>query len=690
MRAAPHPQRGSRALRATGLCVTLCIGTPLLAGGAPDLLMTETESARSPSRLLETPLSISVVSAEEILDGRPAETLDLALQLVPGVLAQSGRNFAQDSRISIRGYGARAAFGVRGIKLLVDGVPNTLPDGQSELDSIELAFVERIEVVRGPVSSLYGGGAGGVISISTLAPTEEPTHALRVLFGSHHLSRYAATTTGSMAGTGYALGLARTRISGYRDHSRAEQTVFLAKLERDLPDGTSAVLEFSSVSAPEAQDPGGLNQGEVDMDREAARGQNVVRDAGEDLDQQKLSLRLRRHFGADRELVAMGYTLWRNFDNKLPIDRQVDLDRRVFGGSAIYRDTSRRIRWMLGVDYDEQRDVRENFQNLAGTRGMQTLHQSETVRAFGAFAEAEVKLECGLGFVGGLRYDWTEFVVGDRFVNQVPSNGDSSDRERFRHVSPRFGVFWSRVPALFAYANLASAFVVPTTTELAAPPGGGGFASDLDPETTLGFELGAKGVLRERFFYDVVVFDLRLRDVAVPFGTMGGVTLFRDAGKVRRRGAEVAFSLLLAEGLSARGSYTYADYEYRDYDALGPTGVIEFDGKREPNTSRHVFGGELRLERPSGFFASLLVRDYSDLYTNDANTAESDGATLSELRMGWHIDRGDAVLTPFFGVRNWSDVEYDGSIRPNAFGGRYYEPAPEVELYAGVELTWGR
>ena len=324
-----------------------------------------TEVMRSPQQVLESPEAISVVSAAE-LRARPAASLDEALDLVPGVFAQGGRNLAQDARISIRGHGARAEFGVRGVRILVDGVPTTLPDGQSETDSIDLAFVERIDVVRSPVSALYGGGGGGLISIETLSPTAAPALAARSVFGSDHLARHALTATGTRGETGYVLGVGYTRQSGYRDHARGQQTTWLAKLERELGDGWQLRASYSGLAAPEGEDPGGLTLGEVAVDRTAARALNRERNAHEKVQQHKLSVELRRALGLDRELRGLVYGLHREFSNALPIDRRVDLDRSVFGGALTYRTRTGPVRWILGVDADVQLDHRRNFENDGG------------------------------------------------------------------------------------------------------------------------------------------------------------------------------------------------------------------------------------------------------------------------------------------------------------------------------------
>jgi iron complex outermembrane receptor protein len=691
--------RGAAAL---GL-ISLALGLPAsaLAEGAEasDFARYETESTRSPARVIETPLAISVVVGDEISRGRPAVALDEALDVVPGAFAQGGRNFAQDSRVSIRGFGARAQFGIRGVRMLVDGVPTTLADGQSEVDSLDLAFVERIDVVRSPVSSLWGGGGGGLIAIDTLAPTEEPAYRARAMNGSDHLSRYAFTATGKAGENGYVLGLARTRATGYRDHARAEQTALLGKLERELPSGTQLRLNWTSVLSPQGQDPGGLNPAEVSDHRSIANAANRVWDAGEKLDQHKLSLQLRHPYGQGQEVRALVYGLVRDFENLLPgrlfplpqtNGRQVSFDRSAGGAALSWSSWAGPVKWTTGVDLDVQMDHRKNHVNLpGGARGALLLDQSETVRAFGAWARGEIELGGGFDLIGGLRFDRIEFVAGDRLV-QLPANLDASDRLRFRELSPQLGLHWGRSTALQLYANLGSAFQVPTTTELAQIDPGtgtlqGGFQSDFEAERTLGLEVGAKGLISDRLAYDVALFDLRVRHVPVADEVGPNVLLFGDAGRVRRRGGEVGLTVVLTPEIDVRLGYTYADYRYREYHLANGDSV---SGKHEPNVPDHHLAAELRWRHHSGLFATLALRHFSDVEVNDANTFESDGATLSDLRVGYDWQRESLLVCPFLGVRNWSRAEYDQTLRPNAAGNRFHEPAPLAELYAGVELRF--
>lgn len=674
--------------RAAQLALAVLALALTAADSASDLRDLEVESPRSPSRLLETPLAISVVTSEEISRANPATSIDSAFDLVPGTFSQGGTNFAQDARVAIRGFGSSAQFGIRGVHMYVDGVPSTLPDGQSEVDSLEMDFVDRMEVLRGPISSLYGGGGGGIISVDTFAPTQEPVVRARATWGSYNLQRYSALTTGTVENTGYVLGISSTHADGYRDHSKAEQWNLLVKLERELGDGTVLGVNFSNVSAPKGEEPGALTQAQVDADRRQAQPAALALNAREKLDQQKLALTLRRPFGEGRQLRAVLWGLQRDFTNALTFNRRVDLDRKAYGGSVVFDDASSWLHWTSGFDVDLQRDVRVNFQNLAGARGDETFNQSENVTSLGPWLSAEKTFANGFGVVAGVRWDWTKFDFGDRFVNA--GSGDGSDDKTFRDLSPRFGLFWRQSDALLAYANYDTGFQVPTTTELQTPSPDGGFQDDFDAEKTDGFEIGAKGLLAGRLYYDVALFALRVRNVAVPYEDAAGVTFFRDAGESHRRGLELALSAWIAPGLSARGSYTYASYRYHDFDSvdLGSGDVVSQDGHLEPNAPVNVLGLELRYEHPSGFFAISSARYFSRLWVDDANSATAPAATTSDLRLGWDLRRGDFVVQPFVGARNWTGTKFDDRIRPNASFGRYYEPAPRATIYAGLELRY--
>jgi len=640
-----------------------------------------TEAARSVDDLLRAPIAISVVESEEFRRARPSGDLSEALELVPGVFAQTSGNFAQDTRVSIRGFGARATFGIRGIRVLVDGVPTTLPDGQSEVDSVDLAFAERVDVVRGVTSSIYGGAGGGLIAIDTLRPTEARRVRLRTSFGTDHTWNHLASVTGTAGRTGYAIGLSHTRTSGFRDHSRARQTGLLAKLEHELDSGAQLRLSIGAVWAPEAQDPGGLNARERGQDRSGAAPAARSFDAGEKLDQQRVAIQYRRPLGPGTDIEWRAFRIWRDFSNALPLNRRVDFDRAVTGGGLTFRARRGSLRLLAGADVDVQQDRRRNYTNPAGRRGALILRQAEDVRTFGPFVQLEWFASDRLRAVIGARYDWTEFEVGDRFV----ADGVQSDSIRFRELSPRVAVQYEFSQAAILRVSASTGFQVPTTTELRPADAIGGFDGGRDAERAVTYEIGMKGALGSSLFYDVALFDIRVRDVLVPFQDASEETFFQNAGRVRRRGAELALSCNLTPYLSLRGAYTYADYRYADFD---PDNLVDLDGNREPNVPMHVASLELRYDRPNSFFATLAIRHTSDIELDDANQNETDGAITTDLRVGMHLRRRELEIDPFVGVRNLFGVEFDGTVRPNAAVGRFFEPAPESHVYVGAELRF--
>ena len=680
------------ALCGAGLVATLAADLARAERSIAEQASTESEVGRSVEQVLESPLAISVVSREELTRARPDTELVDALDLVPGVFVQSAGNFAQDSRVSIRGFGARATFGIRDVRLRIDGIPATLPDGQAEVDSLDLAFVERVDVVRGSVSSLYGGSSGGLISISTLAPTDDMRARLRTVLGSEGTRRHEASLTGTLAQNGYMVGLAQSRSAGFRSHARAEQTTLLLKGQRELDDGSMLRLQLSSTWAPEAQDPGGLTRTALRQDRDAAQiPQARMFDASEKLDQQKLSFSWERPLDTGRWLAVQGYRIRRGFANNLALNRSVEFDRAVTGAAVVYRQERGALRFLAGVDFDLQNDERRNHRNQNGARAEIQLDQVEKVRALGPFAELEVDVTDKASATFGLRYDRVTFEVHDRFVNET--SGDESDSIHFRELSPRVALRYSASRALNVHLSASGGFGVPTTTELRPVGGAGGFDSDREAERSLSLELGAKGILGDRIVYDVALFDIRLNDALVPF-SVDDEQFFRNAGEVRRRGVELALSARLAAGLTARASYTYADYRFRDFDKVSDVTVSDLDGNREPNVPMHAAGAELRYESPRGIFAVLALRHFSDLEVNDENRAddgthlESDGTTLAEVRVGYRYERGALSVEPFLSVRNLSGARYDGTIRPNAAAERFFEPAPERQIFAGAELRF--
>ena len=629
---------------------------------------------------------------EEIQRGRQQLGLDEALVAVPGLFFQNRYNFAQDLRIAIRGFGARANFGIRGIRIFADDIPLTLPDGQGSVDAIDLGSAAQIDVIRGPFSAVYGSASGGVINIRTEDGPDTPFLSGRLNFGSYDY-RQAQVKAGGQAGKLNWLGnFSATKLDGYRDHAAYKNTLFNSKFRYDFDATASLTVVINAVDSPTADDPGGLNAGEVARDRRQAAPRNLLYDAGESLEQQSLGLALRKEFGSTQELMLRNYYVHRDFNNRLPFDVNsngqggaVDLGRRFagIGGSYGWSSTigGHGNKLVVGLDYDAQRDHRKRYANNQGVLGDLTTDQDEDVTTTGLYIQDVFDLADSAALTLGGRFDDVDYKVSDR------TSGGGSGKRSFNEFSPMAGVNWAVREAVNLYGNISSSFDPPATTELANPDGPTGFNQNLESQTATNYELGVKGLITGRLRYELALFHIDVKNEIVPFELEGsGQSFFQNAGKSTHDGLEAAVSMELAPGLTGTATYTWSDMTFDEFRGVG--GAV-YDGNRIPGVPEQLFNLDLAWVHPSGFYAGWDLLYVGKFYADNANTVETDDYVVSNLRAGfrWVLDQW--VLEPFIGLNNLFDKEYIGNVRLNASFGRYYEPAPERNVYAGVSLRYG-
>lgn len=686
----------------------VALGTGLVcafAGAPAGMAQTEAEnlgeitvtSPRVEKPINEVPYAIDLVDKDDIQLGTQQLGLDESLTKIPGIFMLNRYNFSQDLRIAIRGFGARANFGIRGIKIIVDGIPQTLPDGQGGIDAIDLASAERIEVIRGPSSSLYGASSGGVINIVTEEGPEIPFVEGRYSGGSYGFHKYNLKTGGQYGDLNYLFNIGRYEIDGYRDHSQSESVIGNGKFIYDIDETSDFTTVINFVDSPVADDPGGLTLEEVQQDRRQARPQSLQFDGGEAQEQQRVGFVYRKQLAPRHEIRLRNYYALTDFENKLPFQNgaQVDFQRFFFGGGAQYTYTGDRNRFTVGVDVDDQTDDRFNYDNNNGVRGTLRLHQEEAVNSVGIYAQNEFKVTDTVELTTGVRYDRVDFEVSDRFL----SDGDDSGSTEFDEVSPTVGLRWSPTEQVNFYGNVSQSFETPTTTEF-ANPAGGGFNQSLQPQTATQYELGIKGYVPQLWFltYDAAVYHIDIKDELVPFALAGqpGRDFFNNAGSSERDGFELSLSAEPLPGLTTSFAYTYSRFKYENNQPIIPIGgfpgtptQFNFNGNYLPGIPEHLGHFEIAYNHPSGYYAiwdTLLV---SELYTDDSNTTKVPGYGVSNIRAGFVKNIGGTEISPFVGVNNIFDKEYFSNIRINdAFNptGRFYEPAPEINFYAGFSV----
>ncbi len=643
---------------------------------------------RTPTRVAEAPYSVEALRRDGAERARPALGLDEAFRGVAGIQVDNRYNFALGERISVRGFGARSQFGVRGVKVIVDGIPATLPDGQSSLSHVDPAAIERVELVRGPASALWGNAAGGVVVLESPAPSRSPMRSLvEVASGSDGLRRLAATTEGTAGGMSHRLSLSHLATDGHREWSSAENLRFTGMLQRATANGEFRVV--GGFTHYDARNPGALTADEVFQDRRHANWFNVQNNTGEKGTQAQLGIVWRGALGPGAlEVSAYGAT--KQLENPIP-PTIIDVDRVVTGARAVFHATSplgeRAMRWAVGVEADRQRDDRLNHANQNGMRGLRTLDQLETVTSGAVFGQVMLPMADRAQLLGGVRYDRFRFEAEDRLVHGY--DPDDSGHREMDAVSPSVGMHVDVREWAHLYANIATSFETPTTTELAnRPSGGGGFNPELEPQRTRSFEAGVKGSVGDVASYQLAAYRARVEDALIPFEVPGmpGRQVFRNAGSAVHRGVEASVGLTVMRRLFARLGYTVTDARFERY----VVDDVAFDGNRIPGVAPFRFDAALTYREPAGWFVGLDHRRRSRTPVDDANSVYSAGYHVTDVRAGRDGMRlGTLEVSTFAGVSNLFNAEYDAAVTVNAFGQRYFEPAPGRAFYVGARVAFG-
>ena len=661
----------------------LCLGSPGWSQEAESDALDEivVVATRTESSVRDVARSVSVVNKERIQNATQQLGLDESLAGVPGLYIQNRYNFSGDLRVSLRGFGARSSFGIRGIKIFVDGIPETLPDGQSGVDSIDLGSAQSIEVLRGPASSLYGNASGGVIAVSSELGESEPFVEGKIAAGEFGFQQYGLKAAGQINATDYLFNISRTELDGYRDHAKFRGTQLNGRLGIPLNENDRLLVAMNLADQPEAQDPGGINAAQAALDPSSARDRNILFDAGETVEQQKLGFVYERERSSGT-LTVRNHYVWRDFANRLPFTDggAVDLDRFFFGLGAQYSlgdSLPDAVGLLFGIDYDRQDDDRQRFDNNDGVIGAQTFDQNEQVDSTGIFIQGEYRLNDAWTLQAGLRYDELSYDVSDRFL----SDGDDSGTLDFDELSPSLGVNY-KFAAGVLFASYSSGFETPTTTELANPDGSGGFNQSLRPQLADNFEIGYKGG-RENLFYEVSLFQIDLEDELVPFelAEFPGRTFFSNATTSDRTGLETAVSWQNHSGFGIDASFTWSDFKFESF--IDDNGN-DFSGNQLPGLPRQFGYLGFSYSGDNGFSGVLETVYSGDLYADNANLVKVSSYTVANLRFSIDIPSGKWLFRTYAGINNLFDESYNNNIRINAFGGRYFEPAPGRNVYVGI------
>ena len=647
---------------------------------------------RSEQRRFDVPGAIDAVEVDQMRLGSPLVNLSELMSAVPGVQVRNRENYAQDLQLSVRGFGTRSTFGVRGVRILIDGIPATMPDGQGQVSSISLTSAKRIELLRGPLAQLYGNAAGGVLQVFTKDPpvSSTPQFGVAAGVGSDGQRQLDLSVGGGSETLGALLDVSRFRTDGYRDHSAAERTQLNAKVVARPSSATTITGVLNTFDQPLSQDPLGLNRADFRNDPRQAFGGAYAFDTRKTIEQKQAGVVVEHDVSASDRINARVYGGTRQVFQTLALQANgvVDLDRS-FGGVGLNWTHKTRVndlplQWTIGVEADQLKETRKGFVNNSGTPGALARNEDDTAKNLDYFGQVDWTFAPQWQATAGLRVSRVRFSVDDNFI--TATNPNDSGGVTYRNTSPVLGLVWHANDNLNVYGNLGTGFETPTLAESAYRPANTGSGPNflLKASKSTQAELGIKA-RQGRHSLDLALFQSRSRDEIVPQSTLGGRTVFQNADRVGRRGIEAGWKADW-QPVSTRLAYTLLDARFKSSYQSGANTVAA--GNQLPGAPRHSLYAETEARIGEGATVGLEMRAESKIQVNDTNTDAAPGYAAFNLRAGKELRAGPARVFLFARIDNLFDRQYAGSVIVNDGNGRFFEPAPGRRLFVGARTQF--
>jgi len=625
---------------------------------------------KTPKRIIPFAISHRTFQASQM--GLPQNSLQDYLTSIPGLYAQNTQNFAQDLRLSIRGFGARSGFGIRGIQLVVDGIPETTPDGQGQLDNLPLGLIQSLTVLRGPASSFYGNASGGVIQINTLEDFKDNFVRLRAQGGSYSGRNLAATVGLKKNKTKAVFYQNLLESKGYRNHSQYKQQVFNARVWHNLSESSQIRWQFNYTHSPYAYDAGGINLDMVEENRKQARLQNESFQTYETVDHIKTGLQWEKQISDKLRWDSYAFYAHRDFVGRLPFEfgGYIDLRRDYYGlGTALEYQPQNHHRMQLRFSLADQKDHRQRFKNLNGSPGDNTLDQEELF------------FNTALSFLDEMKWSFGLLRLGLRYDHQRLGTQLKSDEVKLNVFNPSIGFTFTQWGNHVIFISYSSSFETPTLNELSAnPSGNAGFNPDLSPSKAHNFEWGWRYTTPENTL-EATIYAIKTQNEILPYEleAFPDRDFYRNTGATSRKGIELFWE-------HQKGpwewvvSYNYASLKFDDF-VLGDK---DLSGNQLPGVPIQQFTSSLQYNFSNGWGTVLQSQYNGKLYSDDANQTQVEDYFLTNFRL-W---KSFKKLSFFGGVNNVFDKYYFDNIRINAFGKRYFEPAPLRNYYIGLNINF--
>lgn len=682
---------------------------PLIAAAqaADEQTMVVTAAPTTVSEL-DTPAAVSVVNGDEMRQAAPRVNLSESLGAVPGLQVQNRQNYAQDLQLSIRGFGSRSTYGVRGLRIYVDGIPATMPDGQGQTSNIDIGSVDTIEVLRGPFSALYGNSSGGVINVTSQTGTQPPTVEASSYYGSFGTWHYGMKATGAV-GDGshagdvdYTVSTNRFTTHGYRDHSGARKNLANARLGGRINDVSKLTLLLNSVDI-KANDAGGLTADEWrDNPRQSPRGDQY--NTRKNTRQTQAGLRYERQLSAQDDLSVMMYAGERETTQFQSIPRAPQLKPSHAGGvidlTRHYQGIDTRlthrgellvpVTLTAGLDYENMSERRKGYENFVmvngapqyGEQGALRRNERNLMWNVDPYLQTQWQLTDKLSLDAGVRYSSVWFDSNDYYI--TPGNGDDSGDASYHKWLPAGSLKYALTDAWNVYLSAGRGFETPTINELSyRSDNQSGLNFGLKPSTNDTVEIGSKTRIGNGLL-TAALFQTDTDNEIVVDSSSGGRTSYKNAGKTRRQGMELGLDQQFGESWRLKAAWTWLDATYR----TNVCGDASCNGNRIPGIARNMGYASFGYQPEQGWYAGSDIRYMSDIMANDENTAKAPSWTVVGLTTGYKWSYGRMDMDLFGRVDNLFDREYVGSVIVNESNGRYYEPAPGRNYGIGLNLAW--
>lgn len=659
-------------------------------------------ATRSEQRSFDAPAAIQSVDRDTIENAGPQVNLSESLSRIPGLTILNRQNYAQDLQVSIRGFGSRASFGIRGIRLLIDGIPATTPDGQGQGSSISLTSTDRIEVLRGPLAQMYGNSSGGVIQAFTRDAPETPEFNAQFYSGSFDMRRTDWQYAGRVGDYGLVADYSTFDTDGYRDNSKTERKQFNGKLSFGPSEKTRVNVVFNQFDMPLAQDPLGLTAAQLAANPEQAGSSAVSARVRKITSQNQLGSSLTHAIDPDRSVTARVYYGTRDNLQYQANSFWVGLGRTYYGAGVQYNEQTRvagkPVHWVAGYEFDHSKEQRQGGAATIGekTPGSLTRNEDNLAQNSDFFVQATALISDKLSLIGGLRSSTVRFSSDDYYL----TDGNGSGSVTYRATNPVLGLTWHANDSLNLYANYGKGFETPTLAEVAYKDSGGAtplaqFNPGLNAASSQHYELGAKWTPGARSRLDATLFQIDTSDEIVVSTSGSGRTAFKNAPGTSRRGLELSGRTLLGDHVSAMLSASWIDAKFSQA-YTSSSGNVAADNKLPGIPQNFLFSEVLWSSQTMGggkgstklgSRAGLELTSAGKIHANDVNTASAEGYTTLNLKAshGWAVGSGN--LTAYARIDNLTDQRYVGSVIVNQTASQFYEPAPGKNWTFGLRLT---